>query len=175
MSNTTDIHTHLSKRRVYVNEMDAVDFLNQLTDKPRFRDMVDCIVSDVPWNCMHDGSGSNALRPDDSITQDAIEKVCGKIKVLLSETGELLSISSALLCHYTPTRTHINSHSYSHKLPLVLTYILTRTLIHSPPLTCTQELPSYVWDGTTSSGDQHYRKLACMWSPYPASYVLTRG
>ena len=91
MSNITDINTHIRKRRVYVHEMDAVEFLDQLTEKPRFRDMIDCIVSDVPWNCMPEGSGSNALRPDDVITQDVIEKICLKMKVLLSEAGELLS------------------------------------------------------------------------------------
>ena len=137
MLNITDINTHISKRRVYVHEMDAVDFLDQLTDKPRFRDMIDCIVSDVPWNCMPEGSGSNALRPDDVITQDVIEKICVKMKVLLSDTGELLSTSNALLRHYTPAHTHIHSHLYLHTLPFVLSYIhLHLRALRNCPNTC---------------------------------------
>ena len=78
--------------RVQIVESRAVAFLDGLLAQARHHNMIDCFCTDVPWNCMLGGSGKNStvLRDDDTITLDAVEKLCSRIKSLLSDTGESL-------------------------------------------------------------------------------------
>ena len=78
--------------RIQIVESRAVTFLDELLSHQRHHNMIDCFCTDGPWNCMLGGSGKNStvLRADDTITLDTVEKICARIKLLLSDTGESL-------------------------------------------------------------------------------------
>jgi hypothetical protein len=82
--------------------MDAVDFLDEMLGSSRFRGMIDAFIADSPWNCTKDESGKK-LREDDVITRDTVQKICNKIKALLSPKGKLMSCVGV---EYTRARAH---------------------------------------------------------------------